>query len=843
MIYKGAKTKNISFPLGGIGSGSIGLAGNGALMDWEIFNKPNKNSLNGYSHFAVKAKANGKTDTRVLMGDTNESLMGMHDSAKHGGFGYGPHSNSMAGYPHFRNVSFNGSFPVAELTFTDDDFPMSVRMTAFNPLIPHDSFNSSIPAAFFEIELENLTDGEMEGSVALSVANPVRDTANKEISEDGCKGVFFDSPSDGTDSKGHCDMSIVTSAEDARVQAFWYRGRFQDSPTVFWKNYSSCDRLEPRSYDSVGRRDHGTVAAYVSLRAKEKRSVRFVISWNVPNSHNYWNPYKDENGNDVTWKNYYATVFSDSKESALYSLKNFDDLWKKTKAFSDAIDSCSLPCEVKDAISANLSVLKSPTVLRLEDGSFWAWEGCSEAIGSCEGSCQHVWNYAYALPFLFPDLERTMRENTIKYALKESGATVFRVPLPLGRDLGDHRPCVDGQMGEVIKCYREWRISGDDGWIKKHAPAIFKMLDYAWSPENYDRWDADKDGILEGRQHHTLDVELFGPSSWLEGFYLLALDCASEIADAVGDFERAKSYRELYKKGKQKANELLFNGSYFVHRVDIADKSIVDSFNAEDYYWNAEANEIKYQIVDGCEIDQVLADWHAAIIGKSCVFDDDKRVSALKSIYKNNYKTSMRSITNMWRNFSLDDEAGTLICSYPDGASVPTIPIPYCEETMTGFEYAFGGTMIANGLVEEGEKVVKAIRDRHDGEKRNPWNEFECGSNYARSMASFALMPIYSGFSFDMREGYIGFSPVKGENGSFLWSVGESWGTVGVSENAHTLSVKGEPITLSSYGIKNADAVTSVTADGLTVDFCIKQGRVTFGSDVTVRDTLTVKKK
>jgi uncharacterized protein (DUF608 family) len=50
-LYQGAKTNQISFPLGGIGSGCIGLAGNGRLIDWEIFNRPNKGSVNGFSHF------------------------------------------------------------------------------------------------------------------------------------------------------------------------------------------------------------------------------------------------------------------------------------------------------------------------------------------------------------------------------------------------------------------------------------------------------------------------------------------------------------------------------------------------------------------------------------------------------------------------------------------------------------------------------------------------------------------------------------------------------------------------------------------------------------------------
>ena len=86
----------------------------------------------------------------------------------------------------------------------------------------------------------------------------------------------------------------------------------------------------------------------------------------------------------------------------------------------------------------------------------------------------------------------------------------------------------------------------------------------------------------EGRQHHTLDMELFGPSSWLEGFYLAALKAGSEMANYLGH--------------------------------------------------NAETKEIKYQIADGCEIDQMCAEWHANISGLGSgwgVFECDKEKSAV----------------------------------------------------------------------------------------------------------------------------------------------------------------------------------------------------------------------
>lgn len=834
MIYEKQKTKNISFPLGGIGTGCIGLYGNGELNDWEIFNRPNKNTRNGYSHFAIKATCGGRSAVKVLHGDTNENLMGTPRFGEgHSGFGFGPRENSMAGFSHFQNVTFEGRFPLAELTFSDEAFPACVRLTAFNPMIPQDEQNSSLPAAFFSWEIENTAAEPMEVALACTVCNPARSTRNEAVGENGAVGLFLGSADRTAGEIGYSDLCILTDGEESAVQEYWYRGEWMDGCTTYWKNLSELRRMPARHYDLPSIGDHGTVVSYLTLAPKEKKSVRFIIAWNVPTAYRTWDVKSREEGEALSWKNYYATQFETSRETAYYALTHFSDLLLRTRTFADALERCTLPPYVKDAVTANLSVLKTPTVLRLEDGSLWGFEGCCETVGSCFGSCQHVWNYAYALPYLFPRLERSLRENTLKYALQDSGATSFRIQLPPRREMATARACLDGQMGEVIKCYREWKLSGREDWLREHAEDIFKMLEYAWSEENPDRWDADKDGILEGRQHHTLDMELFGPSSWLQGLYLLALDCAAEMADFLGQEKRAEMYRSLYKNGKEYLNTALFNGSYYCQRIDLFDRSIVDRFGAGERYWNAEAGEIKYQIAEGCSIDQMLADWHAALIGKAGVFEPEKKKRALASLYQNNYKSSMRGQTNMWRNFSLNDEAGTVICSYPAGVRTPAIPIPYSEETMTGFEYALAGLMLREGFIAEGESMIRAVRDRYDGEKRNPYNEIECGSNYARSMASFALLPIYSGFSFDMTKKHIGFSPLA-EEGTYLFGVGESYGTVSFAAGECRLAVLSSPLTLASLSLPRAEEVRCVTADGRRIAFSHADGRLVFSEEVKI---------
>ncbi len=817
MIYTGEYTREISFPIGGIGTGSFGIAGNGSFIDFEIFNRPAKGKLLPNTHIAVKAKMKDKTVVKILQGDVLKDLTGTYDKGEFHGFGFGPNSGTMAGMSHFRSCVFEGEFPIARLIFSDEDFPGKVIMTVLNPFIPLDSENSSIPAGMFNIEFENTTGENIEYTAAFSLANPYKRSVNIAADKRLTMTTVI-----GKEDISYGDISLITDCQDSEVLQYWYRGGWCDNIDVFIKELINNDRFTPRVYDgenTTNAADVGSLAAHRTVLANEKGCVRFVLSWNNPNCQNFWS------GEDRTiWKNYYATVYPSSVESGEYVLENFDSLYKKTKTFKDSLFACTLDPVVIDAISATISVLKTATVLRLEDGSFYGWEGVHELAGSCEGTCQHVWNYAYALCFLFPDLERSIRDNEFKYCLYDNGATVFRMSLPLGSKKLGNPPCLDGQMGCVIKTYREWKISGNDKWLEEVFPTVKKILEFAWHKDNAFRWDFDQDGVLEGRQHHTLDMELFGPSSWLQGFYLAALKAAAEMAEYLKENETAEKYVELFEKGYKYTKENLFNGEYFIQKVDLKDKSLCDSFNCSDRYWYDEKEELKYQIKDGCEIDQVLAQWHANICGLGEIFDKEQLKSALKSIYKYNFKPSMRDFFNTWRVFSLNDEGGTVICTFPGG--MQSIPIPYHAETMTGFEYSLAGLLIAEGFEKEGLNVVRAVRDRYDGKKRNPWNEIECGSNYARAMASFALIPIYGGFVFDLPNHKIGFNPIHKENFKSIFSVGTGWGTLMWTDKEICIELKSGYLDLKELAI-NVNA-QELYIDSARYDFEYTEGTIRF---------------
>lgn len=807
MIYKNEFLNEISFPLGGIGSGSIGLLGNGSFADWEIFNKPDKGSYNGYSHIAVKLNQNDKKYVKILNSDVQKELMGRYEKKIYNGYGFGPSISTMSGFPHFKNCEFNGEFPIANLKFTDEDFPGEVNLTAFNPFIPLDSDNSSIPAAFFEISYQNTQSTAVEFQCAFSLANPYEVSKNYEVKNDNITSLRLVNAAKKEDEVDYGELSL-SCTEPSAVQKYWYRGGWQDGITAFWNEFSD-DTLTCRNYEESGKCDTCSMMKAITLNPGETAKVRFVVSWHVSNNYNYWDNECNEDLKSRPWKNYYAVLFENSVSSGVYSLKNWDVLYNKTNAFKNELFSSSIDEVFKEAASSTLSVLKSPTVFRLENGEFYGFEGVHEQEGSCEGTCQHVYNYAYALCFLFPDLERSIRNLEFKYATYEDGGTDFRLKLPLGMKTERGNSCVDGQMGCVIKTYREWKISGDSEWLKEVWPTVERIMDYAWSTKNKHKWDQDKDGVLEGRQHHTLDMELFGPSSWLQGFYLAALKSAAEMAEFLGYEKKAAEYRKVFEKGKKWTKENLFNGKYFIHKVDVKDKSITERFDCSDTYWNEETGEIKYQICDGSSIDQLTGQWHANICGLGELFDKKQINTALSNMLKNNFKPSMRAVTNLWRNFALNDESGSIMCDYPENVYKPRIPITYCEECMTGFEYQFAGLLLSEGFKNEALKVVKAVRNRYDGKKRNPWNEIECGNNYARAMASFAILPIISGFIFDLPKKKIGFNPVETKDGfKCIWSLQPAWGNVCINESSVRINIMDGSISLSEIElpfIKNAE--------------------------------------
>lgn len=843
--YYKDRQRTISFPVGGLGTGSIGIAGNGCLIDWQVYNRPAMGTRNGYSHFAVKAQdETGLLDARVLVSDLEKPYMGQVDE------------KTMLGMPHFRELVFEGRYPVAELSFLDERFPGKVTIRYYNPFIHLNDKDSSIPGLFADLIVENTTDHTIRYTAAGVVTNPNkgRCTSNHYFEDGRVKGIRF--VTDGMDEKdvSYSDFTLATDSEEVSYQEYWFRGNWRDHVETYWREFASCKPLPNRHYEAgiADYKDTGILCASQVIAPGEKKEFHYILTWNVPNCSNYWSGLDISTSNihyDVCdrtpWKNYYAVLFQDSRASAAYSLENRPRLLAETREFMDAMYSTSIPEEALDAVTANLAILRSPTCLRLEDGSFYGWEGCFDDVGSCEGTCTHVWNYAYALPFLFPALSRSIRDLEYTYSQQKDGGLEFRLRLPLGSTGRRFHSCVDGQLGSVMLIYRDYKISGDRQWLEGKWEKIKKAVAYAWSEENTDAWDRKKQGVLDGRQHHTLDMELFGPNAWLQGFYVGALYAAAEMASVLGDREAEAEYGQLAEKGKEYLNRELFNGEYFYQKIDVRDSSIAERFQAGSDYWNEEKGQIKYQIAEGCGIDQLLAQWHANLCGLPEIFEEEKARTALASIFHYNYKPALGDIYNPWRIFAIDEESGVIMCEWPEGTDKPAIPLTYAQECMDGMQYQVASHMIQEGMTEQGERIIKAVREKYRGDNRNPWCEIECGSYYARSMASYALLLSYSGFIYDAASGVMGFRPAgrkEKEGFSSFWSMGSGWGTVRYEKDGSVrLVILHGSLMLKQFVYGTGENVTSVSADGEKTAFIREKDAVSFPEEIRIEKSLELK--
>jgi hypothetical protein len=446
-----------------------------------------------------------------------------------------------------------------------------------------------------------------------------------------------------------------------------------------------------------------------------------------------------------------------------------------------------------------MSIIRTTTGLRTADGRFHGFEGCDDNAGCCPMNCTHVWNYEQALAFLFPRLERSVRLTDYQVNTLPDGEQKFRTMLPLQDGvLWNYVAAADGQMGTVMKLYREWLISGDDAYLGELWPRAKKTLEFAWK-----LWDPDRDGVMEGEQHNTYDIEFYGPNTMCGALYLGALRAAEEMAGHLGD-PAADEYRRIFESGRERYDRELWNGEFYVQAVRVPgpDELETGRFPQRQRLATRESEtEPRYQYGPGCLADQLLGQWFAHVVGLGHLLPAEHTRSAVRAIFRHNFRRSVATHESCQRAYAVNDEAALLQCTWPNGGR-PRYPFPYADECWTGAEYAVAGLLIYEGEVEAGLEVVRGVRDRHDGVRRNPWNEFECGHHYARALSSWALLLALSGYRYSAPAGRLRFAPKVGRDDfRCLFTAGSAWGRVWLRGDSAELTLAAGELSLSELQI------------------------------------------
>ena len=795
-----------AMPMGGIGAGCICLNGYGGLQNFSTKHRPHTTAypdreIYHDTGFALLHIKGASPATRLVEGPLPaEKIYDQGLQAQ--GYRHGGHE----GLPRFRRNEFRSGYPFGQVALSDPRIPLRVEITGWSPFIPLDDIASGIPCSILEYTFHNSSKKKVDFEFSYHLCHFA---VGRETREEGTrnriipgKGVYFHN-TEASHSDTHGSASLTVVGQRPVIKAMWLRGHWFDGLSALWRE-ASTGNFRPndgKADAGKGGRNGGSILLKGSLAPGEKVTFPIVIAWHFPNIHYTVggvepDHHPDSDGKPPRWRPFYAGQWRDAEEVASYVHRHYADLRGRTAAFQNALLSSSLPPEVLDAVSANLAILKSPTVLRQDNGNLWGWEGCFTDWGCCHGSCTHVWNYAQAFPHLFPRLERTLREQELIRSMDETGYVVFRSALPDGppRNVG-HPAAADGQLGGIMKLYRDWQISGDTVWLREIYPLAKRSLDYC-----IDLWDPQRRGALFEPHHNTYDIDFWGPDGMCTTIYIGALCAMSAMARALKNEEDRKAYADLAERGTRFIDRELFNGSYYEQKVQyrgLKDTSFLKSISGSgDAQLGREMIQLlkkegpRYQYGKGCLSDGVIGAWMAGLYGIETPFDARKIRSNLRSIHRHNFRRNLEEHSNIQRpGYALGREAGLLLCSWPQGGK-PTLPFVYSDEVWTGIEYQVASHLVAEGLVREGLEIVKAVRSRYDGRVRNPWNEYECGSYYARAMASYALLLAYSGFRYSAVEQTLWFGP-KTTRRPFqsFFSTASGYGTILLEKNRLIVSV------------------------------------------------------
>jgi non-lysosomal glucosylceramidase len=805
MRYTGDNLRHFALPLGGLGTGTVALAGNGALRQWQLHNIGNHEGHVPDSFFALRlSRVEPPVDEiRLLQGpplapsDTplvTDDVVPAGESRLH-------ELLRPIGTP-----TVNATYPGARVDF-DTELPIEVSMSVFNPLVPSDAAASSQPVAAFTFVLHNPGEIAVHGKLAGALQNSVGwdgvtpidgvscslygGNTNRVRRHDDWTSLVLENGSLPTDHPGAGQLVLTTDGPGALTCAQWSR------PEEFVAFLNGP--VQPVGGASApGSTWNGGLAVPFALAPGESFEVRFLIAWHFPNRYvdfNQFGPHPDYGHSRFWLGNDYTRRTPDAVAAAESFIATWSELQGLTTGWREAFESSTLPGEAGSRLAALVADVRSPTVFQGADGNVLGFEGVLGAStvmwggrygGSCPLNCTHVWNYEQTLSRLFPSLERTMRDTEYDVMQAPEGYIPHRVRAPLyHRQLwdvpigGPEEPALDGMLGTVLKTYREVRQGAGLEWLRGRWPAVVRLLAHIRG-----KWE--NDGVLLGIQPSTHDIDLCGVNSFMGTLWLAALRAAEEMALLLG--EDSKDYRDLFERGSAAYDELLFTGEYY--------RQVLAPDDTRDFQWG-----------DGCLADQLIGQWWAHQLELGYLLPADHVRTALRNVVRHNLRTGFRDFDHPYRVFADQDDAGLLMCTWPHGGR-PDIPTRYCDEVWTGSEYQVAAHCLYEGLVDEGMSILTGLWTRYDGTRRNPFNPIECGDHYIRNAAGWSVLEALTGYHHNAITNTITFAPLALARSGDTWSTpfvtNTGWGTATRTPDTFTLECHAGHLDLQAIHVDGA---------------------------------------
>jgi uncharacterized protein (DUF608 family) len=757
----------VDFPIGGFGAGNVVLAGDGTLQKWTVVNQVRMTSEDMPACF-FGVSAAGQSFALIspeTYTDANCRLPAQF-----------PASVSRASVerlqqtlPGVKSISLQGRFPIADVRYEIDGFPLEVAMEATSPMIPGDLKNSSLPVALFTFTLTNNCSFPIEARVLSAQQNFVGwdgqadcrtpgggggggggiaqmwgGNVNTPFCAEGSSGVAMANPTLDVihPHRGTLAVSAVSTPSNTNTAAAAAAATTTTvipgaaSETDLWQAFCAGADVPPASADPTPPSAAGTspcagVVQTVTVPAHGSATVTFVTTWHFPNRQRdgscgtaYGNILPAVLGNR------YAEWFADARAVAAYVVSRLDYLLPTTRDYRDAMFATTMPPDVLDMAAGRAAVMRSATMWWTRDGVVMGCEG----NGCCPLNCTHVYGYTTLMERLYPSAAKDMRiSDFVRNYDKPGTASQWCGGCTMRFGAGGW--AIDGALACILKTYLVVRQSDPTlTFLPTVWPNVKDQLRRI--QDAFDPGDTG-DGVIRGEQQNTYDTAMEGANTFIGSYYVAALRAMSAMATLMGEPELASACATRALLSRRNYETLCWNGQYGYYVADVTEANCKNSYGP------------------GCFVDQLCGTGLASACGLGHVFDPDREASARRAVLRHNV-VHAPPFKDLQKHL-FDGDSGITVCTYPHGKL--GAGMVYENLVSTGFTSPNIAGMMLDRNTSGAEQFCGLIRRRQDGRNASPWNEPECNLLYSRAMAHWNIFDQAAGFVYDAIEGSVAFDP------------------------------------------------------------------------------------
>ncbi len=761
--YSGIYLNQIAFPMGGLGAGMICLEGTGSLSGFALRNQQEEwPEPYQYAAISVRSMEQG---ARVLESPVPKRKLSCSPEMGQG------HPWAL---PRYEKAEFEARFPFATVKLVHRDMPLQVSITGWSPFVPGDADESSLPVAALEYTFTNTGSARVEAvfswhsenlsGLCLAGKHDVTAPAGRILPYPG--GMIMQQADPANPGAGVPSFAVFVKDVEAVVDHCWYTGKATDQAIQVWKSVEEARVVEKEAVNGMA--PGGSLFVSFALQPGESVTIPLLMAWYVPGPSAADHPRQAAETACAPW---YLSKFSSIREVANYWKRNYDMLRTRSNSFSNAFFSTSLPQEVVEAVACNLSVLKSPAILRNTDGRL-AYRKERPGQGSKD---EYTRSYDQAVASLFPGLARSLTPS-----LFMNGEAL--------------------QPGDLVNLYREWRISGDSPWIEGYWPRMATAMDSC-----IHAWDPGRKGYPSGNRPSPYGTIMTGTDAGCTLLYLAALTACIETGQELN--KDIETYRELLEKGIRHLEDSLFNGEYFFQQLPGTEPGVRVPSGHEQVDVNPLIEQRNappddpgfHQPGNGILSDALFGLWLARMAGIDDFLDPALVKSHLRSVIKYNYLESLSNHANPYSpGPALGNEGGLILCSWPAG-DAPMHPFPYAPEIWPEVEYELASHLFLEGMRDEGLKLLRSVRSRYDGRYRNPFN----GSGYrtwsTRCLSAYGLFQGLTGCRYDAQSQTLYLDARAGDFFQVFLATETGYGLAGLKDGKPFLQVYSGDIPVSHY--------------------------------------------